>query len=467
VALDRSPLGEFEIRGEWWLPENPANCVPGVLSYSPGHWVKVELDKPLSDPWVDTEPGIRELSLDQRPFDTLLGAGKDGTLCTLLEGFEIAGTTAYARSLLIGQHFARATDVRFRSAELGLTHLERWTEHSPFAFPITELAKGAPEKSYRLEIAYRGKKLLDIAVPSTGCRIEVWSGTDVTYHVYQSVTIKHAPFVYVEPSTPQSFSWYREFFLNLTRLFSFLVGCRLYRTKTVCFAPPNGEEVEPSHVEVYDQMRIAAILEEPHPIKMPLPFSLVQNSADRVFEGWFSTAKELAAVHQLLLETLPPCDLGLESVLIRLAQALEVFYRRSVKGTYVTQEEYQEYYKNLVEAFPEKMPDDLKYRLRNHLKFGNEYSLNSLVKHLIRSLDKVAQDALCIEDPAEFALRVARTGNTLTHHTPADGPVASTATEYYEMNKQLRALLYGVLAQSLGFNGAVLRQCVDRARAYT
>lgn len=70
-------------------------------------------------------------------------------------------------------------------------------------------------------------------------------------------------------------------------------------------------------------------------------------------------------------------------------------------------------------------------------------------------------------DLVRFTRMVANTRNSLTHLTPQDGPVASTAREYYEMNQRLRALLYGRLAQELGFAGRALQDCVLRVRAYT
>jgi len=466
MPQNRSPSGEFEIRGEWWLPKKPATRVPGVLYYRPGEWVKLEVDKPLCDPWVDTEPDIQTFSLDLVPVEAVVGTALDGTLCTLLAGAGLGGRDIIAQHLLIGRHFEREADVRFQSAYLALTYLEEWSEHSPFAFPIVALPEGGNDNPYRVDIAYGRRKLLEFQVPSRCCRVEIWSRTAVTHHLYRDVTITHAPFVSIETSAQQSFSWYRRIFLDCTRLFSFLVGSRVYRTKTVCFLQTTGEDVEPTGVELYDQKKSAVVPEEPHPVKMPLPFTRVQPIAEQVFDRWFSGATGLGPVHQLLVETLPPCDLGLESVLLHLTQALEVFSRRSAKETYVDSGDYARYYETMMKALPEEMPAPLKARLRNHLRYGNEYSLKTVVERLIKSLEEPARKALQIENPTEFARRAANTRNTLTHHTPPSGPIASTAREYHDMNRRLRALLYGVLAQSLGFDGPALECCVQNVLHY-
>jgi len=50
MSKDRSPLAEFELRGDWWVPESPTHRVPGVLHYKPGGWIFVQLDKFLREP---------------------------------------------------------------------------------------------------------------------------------------------------------------------------------------------------------------------------------------------------------------------------------------------------------------------------------------------------------------------------------------------------------------------------------
>ncbi len=468
MSEQRSAVAEFEIRGEWWLPENEPNRVPGILRYKAGDWVKLELDKPLTDQWRSDEPNIRTYSLAPTPIEVALGKGKDGTSCTLVDGYSL-GTSISASSLLLNRHFARKSDIRFTSAELNLTHLEEWSEHSPvgLGFPLALPVQGDIEAPFSVQFPYRRKKLFEFEIPSRSSRIELYSGIGLAWRTYRSLTLNHATLIFVEPATAQDLAWYRRFFLDCTRLFSFLVGSRVYRTSTVCTAESTSEDIEPTReVELYDQKQSAPVAEETHPAKMPLPFRFLEHVAPSVFDKWFATADELGPVHQLLLETLPPNDMGLESVLLRLAQAVEVFFRRSVRATYVTPEEYRQYYNRIVRAFPDEMADTLRDRLKNYLIPGNEYSLRSVVKRLIEDLEEPVRAALRVESPNRFASLVANTRNSLTHHTAPNGPTPSTAQEYYEMNKRLRALLYGVLAKSLGFDGLALVHCVQNVLAY-
>ncbi|MGH9430974.1 MAG: hypothetical protein ACRD3T_05470 [Terriglobia bacterium] len=266
MAQERSPLGEFEIRGTWWLPENPDNRVAGVLSYRPRHMVNLELDSPLHNPFVTVADGIESLWLEPIRSEAMLGTGLDGALCTLLNTVE-SGTTVLARYLLLGNHFECEKAATFESAEFHLTGLEEWTGQSPLVptigmlgIPLWLEMQKEPEKAFSINIAYKKATLLEFEVPSRGCRIWIGSGVDVSTEIYHSLTITHAASIFVQPSAPQPLAWYRRFFVDCSRLFSFLTGRSVRRTKTVLStlaaakSSRRGDEVE-----LYDEARRLAI----------------------------------------------------------------------------------------------------------------------------------------------------------------------------------------------------------------
>ena len=462
MSEPRSALGEFEIRGEWWLPEKPLDRISGLLRYKAGDWVRLDTDKYLRDPWVEVVPGTQDFSLGPRKFSVLLGEAKDGTPCTLIEGFESGGCSFFARCLLIGTHFEDAAKFRIASANAEFTHLEQWSQHSPFRVNVPQ-----PEEQalHTIDIAYHRKRLLAIHLPSRECKLEVWSSTVPSIEFFASANVKHIVFVSVEPETPRDLRWYRQFFADCCALFSFFVGSRVLRRSTNCtLVTADNDPTVRRDVEMFDQgSRPETELRRPAEM-MPIPFSMVAPIAGQVFENWLSSAQELAPAYQVLVEVLPPNSLGLESKLLRLAQALEVFFRRKVKGTYVAPETYSSYYKEILRGFPKDMPSDLRDRLRNHLKYGNEFSLKSVVRKLVDTLEEPSRRALQVQDYSDFAMKVANTRNSLTHHTAPTGPVASTASDYLDLTRNLRALLYGVVAQSLGFNAHVVGHCISNAR---
>ncbi|MGH9430975.1 MAG: HEPN domain-containing protein [Terriglobia bacterium] len=188
---------------------------------------------------------------------------------------------------------------------------------------------------------------------------------------------------------------------------------------------------------------------------------LVKNIAQQAFDNWFRAAEDMEPVHQFMQDTLPPNDSEVVTVFLRLTQALEVFFRRFAHKTYIAKEEYEQYYNAMFGALPATTPDALRERLRNYLRFGNEYSLKSAVQRLIESLKEPALGALNIDNAKKFAQLTANIRNWLTHYGERREPVASGAREYYDINQQLRALLFGVLAQSLGFDVPAVQNCIQ------
>ena len=226
MSQERSPLGEFEIRGEWWLPGNPDNRVPGLVYYKAGERVRLDLDKTLAEHWIEAGKGVRQYSPEPIPLEIVLGTGRDGTDVTVVDAYSLGiGGGIIASSLLIGRHFMTKQAIHLVAANLNFTHLEVWSEHSPTGafFPPRPIG-GEAEAPLQIQLPYRRKKLLDFEIASRACRIEIYSGIDMSFHTFRSLTLTHGILVYVEPSGPQGLVWYQRFFRDCTRLFSFLVG---------------------------------------------------------------------------------------------------------------------------------------------------------------------------------------------------------------------------------------------------
>jgi hypothetical protein len=179
MAQERSALGEFEIRGEWWLPENPGKRAAGVLRYRAGDRVKLQLDKAIAEHWVSTgkivtpfsaEP-VEAFSPEPVRLDIVLGDGRDGSKITLADAFSFGfGGDISASFLLVGRHFETVDAITFASANLNLTELEVWSGHSPTGSPFLPTFTSQPHDTpFRVDLPYRRKKLLDFESPSRAC----------------------------------------------------------------------------------------------------------------------------------------------------------------------------------------------------------------------------------------------------------------------------------------------------------
>lgn len=118
-------MESFEVRGQWWLPNDEKNRVPGVLRFNPSDGAILELEGRLGDP-------IKEATLGERN-PAIVGVDVHGKLYTLLspslQSFKIGGmfTSSYMSLLLLkGADYASEEDVRIRKVTARFWSLEEW-----------------------------------------------------------------------------------------------------------------------------------------------------------------------------------------------------------------------------------------------------------------------------------------------------------------------------------------------------
>lgn len=144
----RGPLNLDEIHewaGLWWLPDDPAKRVPGVLRYDGAGELLLSLigafeDRIMSNP----SPGVTTVHEGRRTWDVIHGVAEQ-TEITLIDCVPTGGTrTLFARvkspdkqvvtatSALIGVHVSGQEDAVFSGIEISVEDLGVWASSSVF-----------------------------------------------------------------------------------------------------------------------------------------------------------------------------------------------------------------------------------------------------------------------------------------------------------------------------------------------
>ena len=76
---------DFELRGIWWLPENPDQQVSGVLTFNSEDKIRLELIGSFKQ-----LPDFGKSEVEKK--DIILGITSDGRLCTLADCYESNST---------------------------------------------------------------------------------------------------------------------------------------------------------------------------------------------------------------------------------------------------------------------------------------------------------------------------------------------------------------------------------------
>ncbi len=147
-----------EYKGLWWLPENPEHKVAGILYYTPGEELRLELIGSFD---VQHPVGIAAI-MNVKREDVIWGQASDGTFITLLDnGCKIShrgsaefSTVVYsAREVAIGLHIDSVDEKRF------FMGMARIPELSYFLYPAAvEQIWTDTEKGHGIYIKYEDPK---------------------------------------------------------------------------------------------------------------------------------------------------------------------------------------------------------------------------------------------------------------------------------------------------------------------
>jgi hypothetical protein len=104
----------------------------------------------------------------------------------------------------------------------------------------------------------------------------------------------------------------------------------------------------------------------------------------------------------------------------------------------------------LVNAIPKETQKELKDRLKEYLRYGNEFSLRKRMKDIINRYRDVVD--IFIKDSKSFIEKVVNTRNYLIHRNRLLGKDAASGKELYHLTQKLRICLEACLLGELGFN---------------
>ena len=188
----------------------------------------------------------------------------------------------------------------------------------------------------------------------------------------------------------------------------------------------------------------------------------VEPNLEQLFNAWFDNAELLRPVYTLFFGTLYNSEMYAESEFLGLAQALEVFHRRTSSDDddkHFPKEEFEAYRQAMLTALPE----NARSRLRDRLTFLNEYSLKDRLDDLFR---RVSNDisVLVTEEPDDFIRTVRDTRNHLTHYPATPKRRVLKEDEYFGANKKLRLWLMILLLLELGLNDELVNEAAGKYR---
>jgi hypothetical protein len=452
---------DFELSGFWWLPTNPDNQVPGVLRYSAGDRMTLELFGSLQA-WPDTSHGDSDT-------DIILGLAEGTRILTLQKlirtnakstGKDKVYRSSYiAHRLFEGKHFASAEDIKFSSISISYTSLEDWVTDCPYnltdeADTSSEIMKFTvshlvPYPLFESRIGSLNSKICGALrfEHSIGIRTLNWESTG---------------YIEIIPDEPASFEWFWQVHSDIRNLLTLFMNEPTYAKKIE--AAGVSVEVLPDRVvreriSVYVLNSSGASKREIHPADMLLIFPTIKDSFPKILDGWFSKAEALRPVHTLFFGSMYFSSMFPRFHFLNLIQAVETYHRDMRAGEYLSKTEFEPIRQVIVQAIPEGVPRDFRDSLKNKIGFGYEYALRKRIHGLLKELeDQTVQ--LLTKKVNDFVGSMVDTRNYFTHYPPELKKTAFSGDELHYANYKLRVLLIILLLKEAGLEETLIRKAI-------
>ena len=450
-------LDSFERDGEWWLPGDGApEKVFGRVSFDPAGGVRLKTLRPFP------EEGRHGVGRGFRP-PLILGFWGHGTPVTLYRTTRVGtvrppgsnfGSEFYARYAVDGHHFYAEEDAAFFSLRAGFTDLEEWAKHHPFA--------GTIPVSGNRRTGYVEMKPVEVEVGSLLAKLTVRSDMKSWALVpMKTLRWEHRVVFEIAPEEEKPPRWYRDVLGGLQDLLTLLVGRPVYPSAAEAQVRRGGSRRADLFFDGGSRQPGAALpsarLSRGSDVLLPLP--QIRHDLPRALESWFAKRELLSPVYDLFFGVLFGPDVGPEYQFLSLAQALETYHRRTrPESRYLEEAEYGRRYEEIVEALPGDLPRPLKSKLKDVLKYGNEWSLRKRVTDLLDGLPSgVVED-----EGGDFVEAVVNTRNYLTHYTEELRERALQGTVLSEALDELRRVVAFLLFQELGLDEQKVVAALDR-----
>ena len=186
-------------------------------------------------------------------------------------------------------------------------------------------------------------------------------------------------------------------------------------------------------------------------------FSLPDVGAEfeSTIKNWFASADRLRPSHLLYFGTIQDSRGIVENRFLSLAQALEVYHRRTFVNEQLPAQDHQKRVLEIIDT----APGQHQTWLRERLEYSNEPNLRKRLKELL-DVAPECTDRI-VSDRKSFINDVVNTRNNLTHYSRPPGHLEKDAFKLYKLAEQLSELMRVFLLRELAFEFSKISELLD------
>lgn len=460
-------MENLELTGFWWLPNEPNNKVFGNLNFNNQDGATLNLAGAFSP----TPSLIRD------SHGIILGFSTDGQKVTLYQNYQTNSqflmpgmhTETYESSVIFcGAHFSNEESLIFDSVSVVFTYFEDWLGVSGFDDEI-QCDDG---KMVCHTVSYRSP---EASIADVGnLQVVIDYGYDTKRSGNEQIILRQVPHLKLKFAGSLGFDdMISSALYSLQDFLAFAVDRPVFPTRLTVSSNEILQEISrddksssiPVTIRVYYKIH-----DMPQNTKTLVPFDMffsyqeIEDDFQEVMRNWFQFLSDLRPVINLYLAPFYNSNMYIDNEFLSMIQAAETYHRQTRGGSYLSDEDYLEIYRGLIDSLPPKSDNAFKMSLQSRLKYMNEYSLRKRLKELIKTFSNIVQ--LYIENEDTYIQQAIDTRNYLTHYDPKLKNLACKGTDLYYLTQQTRVILDICILNSLGFDTERMNKMLANSRRH-
>jgi hypothetical protein len=320
-------IDEFECSGMWWLPDRIENQAPGILKFGPAIGAELNLIKSFTN-----IENIFSLS----NHEIILGNTTNGNV-TLYRCFEIYQSIKHgitsskyqAMVTIIGAHFSKAEDIKFKRIKVNYKFLYQWAGLSGI---ISEQRNDGG--------MFIGHQQIDPIKIMINEEYELIIEISVNYSrkikIGKLVGIQENAHIIFESMVEKSFIEYNEIIEHFGNFLSFALNERVYPMAIEGNSELNkriikGVEIYHPINIFYKERDIEKRSDDVSPSRMYFSFANIFPKYEIIIKNWFSNYYKLSTVFNLYFEVAQNPLMSIEDRFLKYVFAIESYHRIKTK----------------------------------------------------------------------------------------------------------------------------------------
>jgi ApeA N-terminal domain 1 len=457
-------IDQFEIRGKWYTPERPRKKISGTLKFIPGEDIILEIDGIFEDS-TDFDSSSKHTKSN---LDIILGISPEGEEITLYKSHwrRSRGSSymlIYVSAILVGKHFKRIEDIRFKELRLEFTNLNEW-----YARPGFKTPENVPPNQFAIHAVEPETVNL---MSSDKYHVDIRSFSTVKDRRSEvQVTQKSQITVYLNAA--ENLDSCRSL---IRKIQNFLALAMTEAPYPISIVALKGEQFTKRAlplnrpVKIYYRPTLPYARKEIYGPEMLFTLPDIRHEANAL-RNWLEKSETIEPVFTLYFAIQHSPFMYLETRFLYLAQAVETYHRTTYGGKY---QDDDIYLNGLYAALVSSLPSDIDKGFRESLvkgkfRYAHEYSLRKRLTEMLKVLrdslpDNVFRNS---EHREQFVNKVVTTRNYLTHYDKGSMENVVKNAELFHLEQGLKLLMETIFLKEMGFDPNKAKECLKKSEAY-